>query len=140
MSTEYAYSFGHLVLSHFGTCKCSNVETNLSCTCLVSGLLSFEHPSVLQFCFVLFRFVSICFVSICFVLFRYVSFRFVSCLFRFAFYRDPISGRSLPSLRVLPTKWKHFANMYYKHGNFRVGYFRVFRAFVFFAKITPTRK
>ena len=44
------YSSGHLVLSHFGTCMCSNVETNLSWTCLVSGLLSFEHPSVLLFC------------------------------------------------------------------------------------------
>ena len=33
----------------FGPCKCSNVETNVSWTCLVSGLLSFEHPSVLQF-------------------------------------------------------------------------------------------
>ena len=40
---------GHLVLSHFGTCKCSNVETNISWTCLASGLLSFEHPSVLLF-------------------------------------------------------------------------------------------
>ena len=40
---------GHLVLSHFWTCKCSNVETNISWTCLVSGLLSFEHPSVLLF-------------------------------------------------------------------------------------------
>ena len=49
MPTEDAYSSGHLVLSHFGTCKCSNVETNLSWTCLVSGLLSFEHPSVLLF-------------------------------------------------------------------------------------------
>ena len=29
---------------------CSNVETNLSWTCLVSGLLNFEHPSVLLFC------------------------------------------------------------------------------------------
>ena len=28
--TEEAYSSGHLVLSHFGTCKCSNGETNLS--------------------------------------------------------------------------------------------------------------
>ena len=27
-----------------------NVETNLSWTCLVSGLLNFEHPSVLLFC------------------------------------------------------------------------------------------
>ena len=45
-----SYSSGHLVLSHFGTCMCSNVETNLSWTCLVSGLLSFEHPSVLLFC------------------------------------------------------------------------------------------
>ena len=50
-STEDAYSSGHLVLSHFGTCMCSNVETNLSWTCLVSGLLNFEHPSVLLFCF-----------------------------------------------------------------------------------------
>ena len=31
MPTEDAYSSGHLVLSHFGTCMCSNVETNLSC-------------------------------------------------------------------------------------------------------------
>ena len=52
MPTEDAYSSGHLVLSHFGTCMCSNVETNLSWTCLVSGLLNFEHPSVLLFCFV----------------------------------------------------------------------------------------
>ena len=49
MPTEDAYSSGHLVLSHFRTCKCSNVETNISWTCLVSGLLSFEHPSVLLF-------------------------------------------------------------------------------------------
>ena len=49
MPTEDAYSSGHLVLSHFGTCKCSNVETNLSWTCLVSGLLSLKHPSVLLF-------------------------------------------------------------------------------------------
>ena len=51
MPTEDAYSSGHLVLSHFGTCICSNVETNLSSTCLVFGLLNFEHPSVLLFCF-----------------------------------------------------------------------------------------
>ena len=50
MPTEDAYSSGHLVLSHFGTCMCSNVETNLSWTCLVSWLLNFEHPSVLLFC------------------------------------------------------------------------------------------
>ena len=50
MPTEDAYSSGHLVLSHFGTCMCSNVETNLSRTCLVSGPLNFEHPSVLLFC------------------------------------------------------------------------------------------
>ena len=37
-----ADSSEHLVLSHFGTCKCFNVETNISLTCLVSGLLSFE--------------------------------------------------------------------------------------------------
>ena len=46
MPTGDADPSGHLVLSHFGTCKCSNVETNISWTCLVSGLLSFEHPSV----------------------------------------------------------------------------------------------
>ena len=49
--TEDAHYSGHLVLSHFGTCKCSNVETNLPWTCLVSGLLSFEHPFVLLFYF-----------------------------------------------------------------------------------------
>ena len=49
MPTEDAYSSGHLVLSHFGTFKCSNVETNVSLPCLVSGLLRFEHPSVLLF-------------------------------------------------------------------------------------------
>ena len=49
MPTEDAYSSGHLVLSRFGTCKCSNVETNLSWICRVSGLLGFEHPSVLLF-------------------------------------------------------------------------------------------
>ena len=54
MPTEDAYSSGHLVLSHSGTCMCSNVETNLSWTCLVSGLLNFEHPSVLLFCFLCF--------------------------------------------------------------------------------------
>ena len=48
-----AYSSGHLVLSHFGTCMCSNVETNLSWTCPVSELLNFEHPSVLLFAFAL---------------------------------------------------------------------------------------
>ena len=50
MPTGDAYSSGHLVLSHFGTCMCSNVETNLSWTCLVFGPLNFEHPSVLLFC------------------------------------------------------------------------------------------
>ena len=58
MPTEDAYSSGHLVLSHFGTCMCSNVETNLSWTCLVSGLLNFEHHSVLLFCFELHRITS----------------------------------------------------------------------------------
>ena len=38
---------GHLVLSHIGTCMRSNVETNTSWTCFVSGLLSFEHSYVL---------------------------------------------------------------------------------------------
>ena len=52
MPTGDAYSSGRLVLSHFGTCMCSSVETNLSWTCLVSGLLNFEHPSVLLFCLI----------------------------------------------------------------------------------------
>ena len=39
---------------------CSNVETNLSWTCLVSGLLSFEHPSVLLFCLLTARFHKTC--------------------------------------------------------------------------------
>ena len=51
MPTGDANASGHLVLSHFGTCMCSNVETNLSWTCLVSWLLNFEHSSVLLFCF-----------------------------------------------------------------------------------------
>ena len=51
MPTGDTDSSGHLVLSHFRAGKCSNVETNLSWTGLVSGLLSFEHPSVLLFCF-----------------------------------------------------------------------------------------
>ena len=50
MPTEDAYSSGHLVLSHFVSCMWFNVETNLSWTCLVSGPLNFEHPSVLLFC------------------------------------------------------------------------------------------
>ena len=50
MPTEDAYSSVHLVVSHFGTCICSNVETHLSWSCLVSVLLNFEHPSVLLFC------------------------------------------------------------------------------------------
>ena len=49
MPTEDAYSSGHLVLSHLGTCMCSNAETNLSWTCLVSGLLNFEHPWYFSF-------------------------------------------------------------------------------------------
>ena len=59
MPTEYAYSSGHLVLSHFGTCMCSNVDTNLSWTCLVSGPLNFEHPSVLLFCLTPCRYVEV---------------------------------------------------------------------------------
>ena len=51
MPTEDAHSSGHLVLSYFGTCMCSNVNTYLSWICLVSGLLNFNHPYVLLFCF-----------------------------------------------------------------------------------------
>ena len=52
MPTEDAYSSGHLVLSHFGTYMCSYVETNISWTCIVSGVLSFEQLSVPLFWFV----------------------------------------------------------------------------------------
>ena len=52
MPTEDAYSSGHLVLSHFGTCKCSYVETNISWTCLVSGLWVSNIPRYFCFCFI----------------------------------------------------------------------------------------
>ena len=42
MPTEDAYFSGHLVLSNFGICMCSNVETNRSWTCLVSGFFEFR--------------------------------------------------------------------------------------------------
>ena len=52
MPTEDAYSSGHLVLSHFGTCKCSNVETNVSLACLASGLLRVSNiPRYFCCCF-----------------------------------------------------------------------------------------
>ena len=56
-----AYSSGHLVLYHFGTCKCSNVETNLSWTCLSPdfwvfwtslGTSDFASPLILYQCLV----------------------------------------------------------------------------------------
>ena len=40
MPTDDAYSFGHLVLSHVGTCMDSNVGWSTSQTCLVFGLSS----------------------------------------------------------------------------------------------------
>ena len=49
MPTEEAYSSWHLVLSHFWTWKSSNIETNLSRTCLVSGILVLNFPQ--YFCF-----------------------------------------------------------------------------------------
>ena len=49
MPTEDAYYSGHLALSHFGTCICSNVETNLSWTCLVSDFRVSHIPR--YFCF-----------------------------------------------------------------------------------------
>ena len=49
MSTADAYSSDHLVLSHFGNCVCSYVETDLSETCFWT--LNFECPSVLLFYF-----------------------------------------------------------------------------------------
>ena len=44
---------GHLVLSHFGTCMCSNVETNLSWTCPRLRTFEFRTPlgtSLLLWC------------------------------------------------------------------------------------------
>ena len=46
-----AYSSGHLVMPNLGTFKCSNVETNLSRACLVSGLWVSNIPR--YFCFAL---------------------------------------------------------------------------------------
>ena len=37
----------------FGTCICSNVETCFPELVMSTDLLSFEHPSVLLFCFIL---------------------------------------------------------------------------------------
>ena len=51
MPTEDAYSSGPVVLSHFGTCKRCNVETNTSWTCLVSGLSNIHR----YFCFCLMK-------------------------------------------------------------------------------------
>ena len=42
-------------ITQFGTCMCSKGETNLSWTCLVSRLLSFEHTLVLLFFSVLWQ-------------------------------------------------------------------------------------
>ena len=42
--TEDTYSSGHLVLSHFGACISSNVETILSWTCHVYGPFGFRTP------------------------------------------------------------------------------------------------
>ena len=49
MPTGDAFSSGHLVLSHFGTCMCSNVESNLSWTNLVSELLTSNIPRYFYF-------------------------------------------------------------------------------------------
>ena len=43
------YSSGHLVLSHFGICMCSNVETGLSWTCLVSDFWISNIPRYFSF-------------------------------------------------------------------------------------------
>ena len=58
---KYVYYSGRLVLSYFGTCMFCKFETNLSWTCLVSGLLSFESPSalLLYFCSL------ICYIYLC---------------------------------------------------------------------------
>ena len=58
MPTEDAYSSGRLVLSHFGTCMCS--KTNRSWTCLVSGLLNFEHSSEFLFCLIAWLRAALC--------------------------------------------------------------------------------
>ena len=49
MPRENDYSSGHWVLSHFGTCMCSNVETNLSCHVLLSDFWVSNIPW--YFCF-----------------------------------------------------------------------------------------
>ena len=51
MPIEDANSFGHLTLSHFGTCMYSNFEINLSWTGLDSGLLISNIPRYFYFIF-----------------------------------------------------------------------------------------
>ena len=47
--TEDAYSSGHLVLSHLGTCVCSNVETIFTWACHVLGLWVSNIPRYFYF-------------------------------------------------------------------------------------------
>ena len=49
MPTEDAYSSGHLVLSHFGTCMCSYVETNLSWVVLSPDFWILNIPRYFSF-------------------------------------------------------------------------------------------
>ena len=94
MPTGDAYSSGHLVLSHCGTCMCSNVEINLSWTCLVSGLLNFEHPSIFLFSFYrsvvamvikLRNFVKIMDVCYIFILMKQISRKKYTILFKYTY-------------------------------------------------------
>ena len=48
---EDAYSSGHLVLSHFGTCMCSYVETDFSWTCLFPDFWISSIPRYFSFAF-----------------------------------------------------------------------------------------
>ena len=59
MPKEDAYSSGHLVLSHFGTCKSSHVETNLSWTCLVPDFWVSNIPLYFFFCLQKYMFLDI---------------------------------------------------------------------------------
>ena len=53
--TEDAYSSGHLVLSHLGLAFVLMLRPFFPELVMSTDLLSFEHPSVLLFCFVLFH-------------------------------------------------------------------------------------
>ena len=79
MPTEDAYSSGHLVLSQFGTGKCSNIKTNFSWICIVSGLQVSNIPR--YYCFALCKCDPLRYVQLVKIRLKYST--LISSLFRF---------------------------------------------------------